>query len=163
MCPAYVMNGDAQFLIFRLDEQRYALALGAVHRVVAAVEVTPLPHAPAIVTGIINAAGQVIPVCSLRRRFGLSDRAINPQDQFVVARTTTRLVALVVDETQGVQAWPQRDIVAASAIVAQSDQIQGIIKLSDGLVLIQNLEKLLSTVESRALDEALRQEVSHAT
>lgn len=57
-------NGQAErseLVVFRVEEQRYAVALEVVERVVQAVEVTPLPGSPAIVIGAINVAGRVSP------------------------------------------------------------------------------------------------------
>ena len=41
-------------VLFTLDDQRYALHLSAVERVVRAVEITLLPKAPEIVLGVIS-------------------------------------------------------------------------------------------------------------
>lgn len=155
------MRDDIQFVVFRLDEQRYALPLGAVERIVRAVELTPLPNAPAIVLGIMNMAGRVLPVLNLRRRFGLPEREIGAADQLLIARTARRMVALVVDEAQEVIERPDTEIIGSAQIVPGLEQIQGVVKLDDGLVLIHDLEKFLSLDEAHALDEAMSQEVVH--
>ena len=59
-------------LVFALDEPRYALPLSAVERVVRAVEITPLPNAPAIIQGAINVQGAIIPVVNIRESFSLA-------------------------------------------------------------------------------------------
>jgi purine-binding chemotaxis protein CheW len=157
------MGEDARFVVFRLDEQRYALPLGAVERIVHAVEVTALPDGPAIVLGVIDMAGRVLPVLDLRGRFGLPQRAIGPADQLLIAQAGPRTVALVVDEAQGVIECPGSEIVGSAQIVPGLAQIQGVVMLPDGLVLIQDVEQFLSLDEAHVLDEALRQDVAHAT
>ena len=57
------------FVVFTLDEQRYALRLSAVERIVRAVEVIPLPETPKIVIGMINVQGRVMPVVNIRSGF----------------------------------------------------------------------------------------------
>ncbi len=57
-----------RLVIFRLENQRYALHLTAVERVLRMVAVSSLPKAPAIVLGVINFYGRVIPVLDLQRR-----------------------------------------------------------------------------------------------
>ena len=94
------MNKSNQLVVFLLNEQRYALYLPVVERVVSAVEVTPLPKAPDIVLGVINMQGKVIPVVNIRRRFGLPERQIDLSDQFIIANTTKRPVVLVASERQ---------------------------------------------------------------
>lgn len=157
------MNELTQLVVFRLDEQRYALPLASVERIVRAVEVTVLPDAPAIVLGAIAVAGRILPVLNLRRRFGLPEREINPDDQFLIAHTTRRIVALVVDEAQGLIEYPAAGIVPPARIVPGLERIQGVVKLDEGLVLIHDLEKFLSLDEAHALDEAMNPEVAHET
>lgn len=149
------MNELIQLVVFRLDERRYALPLAAVERTVRAVDVTPLPNAPPIVLGVIDMGGHVLPVLDLRQRFGLSQREICPVDQFLIARTAPRTVALVVDAAEEVIERPQSAVVSSTRIVPGLDQIRGVIKLDDGLVLIHDLERFLSLDEASALDQAM--------
>ena len=144
-----------QLVVFRLDQQRYALPLAVVERVVRAVEVTPLPKAPAIVLGAIDVHGRVLPVLNVRQRFLLPDRQMCPADWFLLANTARHTVVLVVDESEGVVERPQADIVVSTQIVPGLDHFPGIVRLDDGLVLIHDLERFLSLDEARALDEAM--------
>ena len=144
-----------QLVVFRLDGQRYALPLGAVDRIVHAVEVTPLPGAPAIVLGAIDAAGCVLPVLCMRRRLGLPERDISPADQFLIARTKRRAVALMIDEAQGVSRCEPSAVVGSDRIVPGFEHFEGVVRLDDGLLLIHDLEKFLSLDEARTLDEAM--------
>ena len=147
--------------MFSLDAGRYALPLAAVDRIVRAVEVTHLPTAPPIVRGAIDVQGRVLPVFDLRRRFGLPERDIDPADQFVIARSANRTVVLVVDTAQGVVQSPLSDTTSAASIASGLEHIRGVIRLPDGLVLIQDLDLFLSAAESRALDEALERGAAH--
>lgn len=159
--PAPPMQELIQFVVFRLEAQRYAVRLAVVERIVRAVAVTGLPHAPAIVVGVINVAGRVVPVLNLRRRFALPEREVSASDQFLIARTTRRTVALVVDESLGLIEHPAAEVIGPAQIVPGLGQIQGVVKLSDGLVLIHDLESFLSLEEADALGAALSQEVTH--
>jgi purine-binding chemotaxis protein CheW len=154
------MSESVQLVVFRLDEQRYALSLAAVERVVRAAELTHLPNAPPIVLGAIDVAGLILPVLDVRQRFGLRERELGPADQFLVARTARRAVALVVDEAQEVIQRSQAEIIGSAQIVPGLEQFQGVVRLDDGLVLIHDLEKFLSLDEARALDEAINQDVN---
>src|SRR5712675_257312 len=69
-----------QLVVFALDAQHYALPLTGVQRVVRMVEVTPLPKAPEIVLGVIDVKGHIIPVMSIRNRFGLPEPETNLSD-----------------------------------------------------------------------------------
>jgi purine-binding chemotaxis protein CheW len=155
------MTQPTQLVVFGLDAQRYALPLASVERSVRAVEVAVLPNAPAVVLGVIDVAGRILPVMNLRRRFGLPERAISPAEHFLLAKANGRNVALVIDEAQGVIECPVAEVVRPTQIVPGLNQIQGVVKLADGLVLIQDLERFLSLEEAGVLTEALDQEVPH--
>lgn len=142
-------------LTFCLDSHCYALHLAAVERVVRMVSATPLPHAPEIVTGVINVHGQIIPVVDIRKRFRLPSREATSSDQIIIARTSTRPVALIADTTTGVLECAEQDFVAAEAIVPGTQYIDGVAKLRDGIVLIHDLGSLLSLDEDRALVNAM--------
>ena len=151
--PATSMR--SRVAVFILGDQRYALPLSAVERVVRVVEVTPLPQAPDIVLGVVNVQGRVVPVVNLRRRFRLPERAIALTDQLVIAHTTRRPVALVVDAVTGVLEYSGREAVGARDIVPGMEYVEGVVKLADGLVLIHDLDRFLSLDEVTALDRAI--------
>ena len=150
------MNRCVQLVLFALDEQRFALALSSVERIVRVVDVTPLPSAPPIVLGIINVKGEVVPVYDLRRRFHLPEREIDLADQLMIARTSRQTVALLVDSVSGVLEIAEEEITPAEKILPEIEYVRGVVKLQDGLVLIHDLEQFLSDEEERILDEALK-------
>jgi purine-binding chemotaxis protein CheW len=151
------LSDTTSFVVFRLDERRYALPLAVVERVIRAVEVTPLPTAPAIVLGVINMQGRVLPVLNVRKRFVVPDREIGPADWFLIARTARQTVVLVIDQSDGVIEQAQIDIVRSAQIVPSLEQFPGVVRLDDGLVLIHDLDRFLSLDETKALDTSMAQ------
>lgn len=149
------MNSRRQLLVVRLGEQLIALHLAAVERVVRMVEITPLPKAPEIVSGVVNVQGRIIPVVNIRRRFRLPEREFALSDQLIVAHTSVRAVALVVDAVSGVIEYPKEEIIACDAVVPGMEYVAGVVKLRDGLTLIHDLDTFLSLEEARSLDEAM--------
>lgn len=139
---------------FMLDAQRYALPLDAVSRIVRAAEITPLPLAPDAVAGALDVGGTVMPVYDLRHRLRLPARALRLDDQIIIARTLRRPLAMVVDRALGViDAAPVED---RAGLARELPHLRGVLATPDGLVLIQDLERFLSSEEDEALDSALR-------
>lgn len=162
LSPA-VLKENSQWVVFGLNGSRYALPLTAVDRIVRAAQVTPLPLAPSIVLGAVDIEGRVLPVFNVRRRFGLPERAVDPGDQFLIARTAQRTVVLVIDSAHGVLELPASAAIDVASIIAPNPgHIRGVIPLEDGLVLIHDLDLFLSPNEARTLDEAMNQDSSHA-
>ena len=156
------LGGIAHWVVFGLDQNRYALPLAAVDRIVRAAQITPLPSAPEIILGALNLAGAVLPVFNVRRRFRLPERDIEPADHFLIARTGQRTVVLVIDHAQGVLELPTTATIDAAAITPEPGQFSGVLRLEDGLVLIHNLERFLSHQEARGLDVALNRGTTSA-
>ena len=149
------MADSRSLVVFTLDERRYALRLQAVERVVRVADIEPLPQAPAIVLGVINVQGRIIPVVDVRTRFRLPRREIALSDHLIVAHTTTRAVALLADAVLGVVACAEEEITAAGAILPGTAQVEGVVKREDGLIVIHDLDTFLSWEEAQALEDAL--------
>jgi purine-binding chemotaxis protein CheW len=144
-----------KLVTFSLDDRKFALYVSAVQRIVRVVEVTALPKAPEIVSGIISMQGQVIPVFDIRMRFHLPAREVQLNDQLIIASTTKRTVALLVDSVNDVIEIPEEKIIAAEQILPELEYVEGVVKTEGGMVLIHDLETFLSRHEEKALDEAM--------
>lgn len=142
-------------LVFSLEGQLYALGLESVQRVIRSVAITPLPAMPAVMLGIIDLGGAVVPVMDIRGRFKHPSRAIRISDRFIIAMSGKRRVALPVDETQGTIEASRENFAAADAILPGLDLVEGAMKTDDGLILIHDLARLLSLEDAAAVDRAL--------
>ena len=154
MTARHVTDGRP-LVVFSLDDQRYALALDRVRRSIRVVAITPLPEAPEIVLGIIDLGGVVIPVIDIRKRFNHPPRDLRLSDHLVIAETGRRTVALLVDETRGVIEASPESCSPAGEIVPGLELVDGAVRLEDGLILIHDLEHLLSLEEETSIDRAL--------
>ena len=146
---------NGPILLFILDELLCALLLSSVERVVRAVEVTPLPKAPEIVKGVINAQGRIIPVINIRNRFALPERDIRADDRFIIAKTPRRIVALATDSVIGVRAIADREVMDAEQALPFAGYLKGVAKTEEGLILIYDLDVFLSLDEENCLAECL--------
>jgi purine-binding chemotaxis protein CheW len=144
-----------KLVTFSLDDRKFALYVSTVQRIIRVVEVTTLPKAPDIVSGIINMQGQVIPVFDIRMRFRLPPREARLADQMIVAIAAKRTVALVVDSVDDVIEIAGEKIIAAEQILPELEYVEGVMKTEGGMVLIHNLERFLSLPEEKILDEAM--------
>jgi purine-binding chemotaxis protein CheW len=132
-------------LVFELAGRRYGLAARAVRELHRAVAVTPLPNAPAVVEGVIDVHGAIVPVYDLRARFGLPRCAVDPSHHLIVAFAGGRTVALRVDRAHELVREALREAPFGG----------GVATLRDGLVVVHDLDRFLSDAEATALDRAL--------
>ena len=144
-----------QIVTFSLDHRLYALPLNSVVRVIHALYISSLPKAPAIICGIINVKGQIIPVVDIRVRFGLVSREIDRDDQLIIANTGKRTIALVVDEVNEILEVDVNQYVNTVDSMPFAGYIGGIAKIQDEMVLIYDLEQFLNLDEEKELEMAL--------
>ncbi len=140
---------------FALDDWYCALELSTVERTCRAVAITPLPAAPEIVMGIVNVSGVIIPVADIRLRFGLPAKVLTPDDLFIIAHASGRLVVLIVDDVTGVIECAGQDITLATDIVPGMKHVGGVAWLKDGMILIHDLAHFLLLKEKAELEQAL--------
>lgn len=145
---------DVQLFLFSLDEQRYALHLDAVEKVLRMVEVTPLLGASEIVLGVVNVQGLVIPVINLRKAFHLPAREPDPGDFLLIAHASERTVALWVDAVIDLMQCAREEMTRADAMASGLDFVEGAVKTSDGLVLVLDLEAFLSLEDPHHIEHA---------
>jgi purine-binding chemotaxis protein CheW len=132
------MNEQRSFLLFGVGPERYALDVAAVERVVPAAEVTPLPDAPDSVLGLINIAGELMPVIDTRRHFSLPARDMELTDRFIVARASGRPLVLLVDKAEGVVELSGQAV--TGMVTGAPGSTSAVATLPDGIVLIQDIE-----------------------
>jgi purine-binding chemotaxis protein CheW len=144
-----------QLVAFTLNRQPYALRLASVREVLRMVEVTPLPKAPEIVLGVVSLRGAVVPVLSIRRRLGLTEREASLSDHLIVADGACRIVGLVVDVVIGVVERSTEEITEAETIVSGAQYVEGIASLDKDILFIHDLDLFLSQPEERQLHDAL--------
>ena len=154
--PSREAKGDGiNVLEFSLDDLRYALPLSSVERVVRAALPTPLPKAPRIVLGVICVKGSIVPVVDLRSRFRMPAREMGCDDRLILARTPRRELAFAVDSVSGVREIAGEAIATAETALPFAEYLHGVAALDDGLVMISDLDRLLSLDEEGKLDAAL--------
>ncbi len=153
------MSEMNRLVVFILGEQPLALPLAQVERVVQAVEVTAAVGAPETVLGVINLEGQILPVLDIRKRFGLPARERELSDQFIIAQTSRRTVALVADTVRGVIEC--LDVEAASfsePFLPGLAYVNSVVKEGNELILVCNLDRLFSADEEARLNELVAEE-----
>lgn len=116
-------------------------------------EVTRVPNAPEYVDGVINLRGKVIPIIDLRRRFGLERKEHDKNTRIVVVELNGKVVGFVVDAVQEVLRIHKSVTEPPPPIVAgiEAEYITAVGKLEDRLLILLDLEKVLSNEHTKTL------------
>ena len=137
---------DKQVVIFELAEEHYGVDIASVESIIKLQPITSVPHAPSYVEGITNLRGKILPVIDLRQRFGLPSRQATSGSRIVVVILMNEEVGLVVDGVSEVLIIKEADIepIHRMMITLESDFITSIARLEGRLVILLNLDAVLS-------------------
>lgn len=138
-----------QFCTFFVEGIQFGIEVLKVQEVLKYQEMTPVPLAPTVVSGLINLRGQIVTALDLRTRLGLPPRPSGSLPMNVVIRAEDGAVSLLVDEIGDVLETTEETFEEPPATLdAQArDLIRGVYKLDQRLLLILDTDKALN-VES---------------
>jgi purine-binding chemotaxis protein CheW len=131
---------------FFLAREEYGVDVRLVQEIIRVTEITPVPRAPESIKGVINLRGRVIPVIDLKRKLGLGEVEPGRRARIVVVKLRERLIGLLVDAASQVLKVPVSGIDPAPDAVIEiaADYIRGVAKLPDRLIILMDLQKILS-------------------
>lgn len=135
---------------FLVGDVRYAVHILRVREIINPLPLVAMPHAPAVVIGVADHRGEVVPVIDLRRRFGLPPSEASRRTKWIIIRTNDRPVGLVVDAVTDVFAAgtsEQREVPKLGA----GDSARGIaeVYVHDGsLVFVIDVDRVAAPAES---------------
>ncbi|HEX5727482.1 MAG TPA: chemotaxis protein CheW [Longimicrobiaceae bacterium] len=148
---------QVQLVTFRLGGEEFGLDVFAVHEILRYQEPTPVPRAPAFVEGVLDVRGTLVPVVDLRRRFELREAPVDDDTRIVLVDFGGERLGLVVDAVTEVLRAPETAVSAPPRYVRglAAEFIRGIARLENRLVVLLDIERILSSEERIALEEAV--------
>lgn len=141
-------NELAQLVSFSLNHEEYGVEVLKVREIIRMVGVTKMPNAPDYVEGVINLRGKVIPVISLRRRFGLPEQENSSRTRTIIMDLKGELLGFVVDAVSEVIRISAGEIQPPPATTTgggEQECIAGIINRSERLLVLLDLDRMLSS------------------
>ena len=139
-------NELLQLVGFRLGKKEYGIDILKVQEINRIAEITRIPQSPDFVEGVINLRGNVIPIIDLRKRFHMPEREHDRQTRIVVGEIEGRTVGFIVDAVSEVIRLPANSVEPPPKIVAdqQVEYIKGVGKLDDRLLMLLDIDKILT-------------------
>ncbi len=143
-----------QLVTFSIGEEEFGVDILKVQEIIRTMEITKVPRAPSFVEGVINLRGKVIPIIDLRKRFGLDSRDHDKHTRIIVIEINNMIVGFVVDSVSEVLRIPASTVEPPPPVVAglESEYISGVGKLEDRLLILLDLDRLLSSEERENLN-----------
>lgn len=142
-------NATLRWVTFFLSQEKYGINVMQVQEVLRVSEIAPVPGAPDYVLGIINLRGNVVTVIDTRQRFGLGSKEMDDSSRIVIVESGDQVVGILVDSVAEVIDLQLSEIESAPNVGSEDSSrfIQGVASQSDELLIIIDLNKLLSDEE----------------
>jgi chemotaxis signal transduction protein len=126
-----------QLVFFETGKERFGIPAFLVKEIMQPVPVTPVPHSPSPIAGIVNVRGHLLKVIDLFERLGLTDRTDTGSRRMIVIETEGREAwVIVVDRVIGMQRISSSQLSAPSGwndIQRTEPWFQGIVTVNNGL------------------------------
>lgn len=139
------MSSETQYCTFYLDGNFFGIEVGQVQEILRYQEMTLVPLAAPVISGLINLRGQIMTAVDLRERVHLPPRPEGRRPINVVIRRREGCVSLLVDEIGDVIS-PDEDLWedAPDNVRPQiRELLQGVYKLDGKLLQILDANKLM--------------------
>ena len=149
---------EHQLVVFTLKDESYGVDISSVREIIRMLDVTRVPRTPEFVEGVINLRGKIIPVVDLRKRFGFAPGDDSAETRIVVVDTGGQDVGMIVDAVTEVLRIAGDSIDPPSSVVtgANADYLRGIAKVGERLVILLDLDRVLSLREQEVLADTAR-------
>lgn len=143
---------ELQLVIFRLAKEEYGLPITQVQEINRLVPITKLPQTPSFMEGIINLRDRIIPVVDLRKRFQLAITDYTDDTRIIIVEVNGQTVGVIVDAVTEVVRLVSTSVEPPpQSFVLDAKYIHGVGKLDDRLLILLNIDNILTTQEEIAL------------
>ncbi len=136
------MSDTRQFCTFLVADRFFGVDVTRVQEVIRYQEMTPVPLASPIISGLINLRGQIVTALDMRARLGLAPRPAGQWPTNVVVRTDDGAVSLLVDEIGDVVEVDDasRGRLPETLAASGRELVAGVYRLKDRLMLVLDTE-----------------------
>jgi len=144
---------DGKHLTFSLGKEDYGIPILQVREIIGMMEITEVPRTPEFIKGVVNLRGKIIPIMDLRTKFGMESIEYTERTCIIVVEVPVneakKPMGIVVDMVSEVVTIEENDIEAALDYGAkvEGNFLTGMGKIKDKVVMILNIEKILSSDE----------------
>jgi purine-binding chemotaxis protein CheW len=143
-----------QLVSFILGNEEYGTEVLKVREIIRMPQLTRMPNAPACMEGIINLRGKVIPVISMRKRFGLPELANDSATRIIIMDVGDQMAGFIVDGVSEVVRIRESEIQPAPALSTGGpgqEFICGVLKHGERLLIIMDVDRVFSADEQVSL------------
>ncbi len=145
-----------QFVTFIVEDEEYGLPISKIKEIIVLKPLTKIPNMPSFLKGVINLRGKLVPIVDFRLKLGMPAIPYTKFSVMIIVELREKTVGLVVDSISDVLGFSEEEMCDAPHMPCQVDEcyIVGFAQKSDRLVILLDVDKVLSSEEAKLLDNA---------
>lgn len=150
---------EYQLVVFNIGEEEFGVDIAQVREIVRLIQITYLPKAPTFIEGVVNLRGQVIAIIDLAKRLGISSRPRSESTRIIVVEISENTVGMIVDSVSEVLRIAADQVEEVPSLIdteVPEHYIRGVGKLKDRLLVLLDLNKVLSPEEVQHMERHVK-------
>ena len=134
-----------QYIVIRINNEFFGIDIMNVDSIVKIQQITRVPKSQDYFIGVINLRGEIVPVMSLRKRFGVEEAPDDSATRIIILKLDQNLVGIKVDMVRDVVALEETDIEKNNIVTENNGQmfIKAVGKHDDELISILGLHSVV--------------------
>ncbi len=146
----------SEYLTFTLGREEYGIDILKVQEIRGYDPVTRIANAPEFIKGVINLRGVIVPIVDLRIKFKVGEPSYHEFTVVIIITVRGRIIGMVVDGVSDVVALSPEQIKPAPEMgtALNTAYITGLGTLNDQMLILVDIEKLMSSEEMQVMDQA---------
>jgi purine-binding chemotaxis protein CheW len=157
--PNSIQNStSSEFLTFRLGKEEYGIEILKVQEIRGYDAITRIANAPEFIKGVVNLRGVIVPIVDMRIKFNLGEAHYDQFTVVIILNVSGRIVGIVVDGVSDVinlETEQLRDTPEFGAVI-DTEYIMGLGTVGSRMLILVDIEKLMSSCEMGLLDQAAK-------
>ena len=147
-------NNVKQYVTFVIANEIYGVPILKVQEIIGMTDIVHVPNSPEFMKGVINLRGSVVPVIDMRKRFSLEEREYDMFTVIIIVEMKNMPVGMIVDTVSDVVSIADSEIQDTPNVTSKisSDFIEGIGQVNERLVIILNIDNILSADEIEKME-----------
>ena len=143
-----ILTEPKQYIVVKLDQEQYGIDISFIDNIVRMERITRVPKVQSFFPGVINLRGEIIPVMSLRNRFGLADKENTNATRMIILKPENGAkIGILVDEVREVVTLEEGSIEKATRD-EQGVNLLGVGKYKDTLISLLNIQEIIQELDN---------------
>ncbi|MBM7584539.1 purine-binding chemotaxis protein CheW [Bacillus pakistanensis] len=143
------MKENRKAIVFQTGNGEYGISIKNILSIEKLDKITPIPHLPSYVSGMIKVRDELIPVLDFNKLLYHVEMSDLHTSRLIVLKTESITFGIIVDEAKEIVDIPEQSLKQVGILAySNAKYFSGVVNLSDRLITMIDPEILVESLES---------------